>query len=58
MIKFKRLTETAVVPERQTEGAAGFDIYSDHDLARVHFGQVVVKAPALLLLSLRDLWAL
>jgi dUTP pyrophosphatase len=42
MIKFKRLTETAVTPMRQTDGAAGFDIYSDHDLARVHFGQVVV----------------
>ena len=42
MIKFKRLTESAVVPMRQTEGSAGFDIYSDHDLARVHFGQVVV----------------
>tara|TARA_R110002153_G_scaffold25210_6_gene80199 strand:+ start:487 stop:915 length:429 start_codon:yes stop_codon:yes gene_type:complete len=40
MIKFKRLTETSVTPARKTEGAAGFDIYSDQDLARVHFGQV------------------
>ena len=40
MIKFKRLTDTAVTPARKTEGAAGFDIYSDQDLARVHFGQV------------------
>ena len=40
MIKFKRLTETSVTPARKTEVAAGFDIYSDQDLARVHFGQV------------------
>ena len=42
MIKFKRLTETAVIPKRQTTGAAGFDIYSDHNLTRVNLGQVVV----------------
>ncbi len=42
MIKFKRLTDTAIVPKRTTEGAAGFDIYSDHELTRVHFGQVVI----------------
>jgi|TARA_B110000977_G_scaffold119652_1_gene154210 dUTP pyrophosphatase len=41
MIKFKRLTDTAAVPKRATAGAAGFDIYSDQDLVRVHFGQVV-----------------
>ena len=40
MIKFKRLTDTSITPKRTTAGAAGFDIYSDQDLARVHFGQV------------------
>lgn len=29
MIQFKKLTETAIVPMRQTEGAAGFDIHAD-----------------------------
>jgi dUTP pyrophosphatase len=42
MIKFKRLTETAIIPKRQTDGSAGFDIYSDQDMTRVHFGQAVV----------------
>lgn len=40
MIKFKRLTTTCTTPKRATAGSAGFDIYSDQDLARVHFGQV------------------
>lgn len=41
MIKFKRLTQSAIIPKRQTGGASGFDIYSDQELTRVHFGQVV-----------------
>lgn len=28
-IKIKRLTETAIMPERKTDGAAGFDLYVD-----------------------------
>lgn len=28
-IKIKRLTDTAVLPERKTDGAAGFDLYID-----------------------------
>ena len=26
MIKFKKLTDTAMIPQRQSDGAAGFDI--------------------------------
>lgn len=29
MIQFKKLEESAIIPARQTEGAAGFDIYAD-----------------------------
>lgn len=29
MIKFKRLTETAQIPKRATDGAAGFDLHYD-----------------------------
>lgn len=29
MIQFKRLEESAIIPQRQTKGAAGFDIYAD-----------------------------
>jgi dUTP pyrophosphatase len=28
-IKVKRLTDTAIIPERKTDGAAGFDLYVD-----------------------------
>jgi dUTP pyrophosphatase len=28
-IKIKRLTDTAILPERKTDGAAGFDLYID-----------------------------
>lgn len=29
MIKVKRLTQTAVIPTRATEGSAGYDLYAD-----------------------------
>lgn len=31
MIKFKRLTESAILPRRATDGAAGFDLHFDGD---------------------------
>lgn len=31
MIYFKKLTDTAMIPKRQSEGAAGFDLYADED---------------------------
>ena len=32
MIQFKRLQSNAIVPERKSEGAAGFDLHSTSDL--------------------------
>jgi dUTP pyrophosphatase len=42
MIKFKRLTQTAQIPKRATDGAAGFDLHSDIDSFEIHAGEHVV----------------
>ena len=39
MIKFKRKTQTAIIPVRSTEGAAGFDLYYDGDSLELFPGQ-------------------
>ena len=45
MIQFKKLFETAEVPERQTDGAAGFDLHCHNPSGRtmnVSFGESVI----------------
>lgn len=42
MIKFKRLTETAQLPKRATDGAAGFDLHSDIDSFEIYPGEHVM----------------
>lgn len=32
-IKVKKLTDTAIVPQKQSNGAAGYDLYADTDVA-------------------------
>jgi len=39
MIRFKRLTETAQLPKRATDGAAGFDLHYDGDSLELFPGQ-------------------
>ena len=36
MILFKRLTENAILPKRATEGAAGFDLYTNDYCVEIH----------------------
>ena len=44
MIKFKKLSDEAIIPQRQTKGAAGFDIYAciKDDSIFVHGGSYAV----------------
>jgi dUTP pyrophosphatase len=39
LIKFKRLTQTAQLPKRATDGAAGFDLHYDGDSLELFPGQ-------------------
>lgn len=39
MIKFKRLTQTAQLPKRATDGAAGFDLHFDGDSTELYPGE-------------------
>lgn len=39
MIKFKKLTNTAQLPKRATDGAAGFDLHYDGDSLELYPGQ-------------------
>ena len=39
MIKFKRLTDTAQLPKRATDGAAGFDLHFDGDSTELYPGE-------------------
>lgn len=42
-VKFKTLTNTAIIPERATSGAAGYDIYSDETLTLEGGGQAKIS---------------
>ncbi len=44
MIKFKKLSDEAIIPQRQTKGAAGFDIYAciKDDAMFVHGGSYTI----------------
>lgn len=42
MIKFKKLTSTAQIPKRATDGAAGFDLHSDTDSFELYPGQQAI----------------
>lgn len=39
MIKFKRLTDTAQLPKRASDGAAGFDLHFDGDSTELYPGE-------------------
>lgn len=40
MIKFKKLTDTAITPTRGTEGAAGWDLYADTRIFQENENQI------------------
>lgn len=44
MIKFKRLTDTAQLPKRATDGAAGFDLHYDGDSLELYPGERQILA--------------
>ena len=42
MIKFKRLTDTAQIPKRATDGSAGFDLHYDGDSIELFSGEYLM----------------
>jgi len=44
MIRFKRLTDTAQIPKRATDGAAGFDLHYDGDSLELYPGERQILA--------------
>jgi len=42
-VKFKKLTETAIIPKRQHPGDAGFDLYADQSCEIFTGGQAVIS---------------